>query len=280
MTVRQQSFFVALWTVIGLSLFPKLIEGFVTPRAGSVKRNVESLVVVSATKTRREVLQRVVGSIVPTVVVTALGQVDKAEAKDQNFTPGGTLVDRPVGVTVGNSEATTSRKLDNSNALFQQDHYFKFGVAPEWIEPGNIDFPKTMPFTLTQQRYDTLKKYGNRLQSGFASLQSINDSLQKDDDDAIVNQVTTMIKEDAFNFRPMGLVANGFLASENTGTTNELLLSRWYINEMYLQVNDIATDESSKRQGHYQAAIKAANSYIQLMNRVITPKVGEKLPFL
>ncbi len=48
------------------------------------------------------------------------------------FTPGGTLVDREVGVTVGNDEASPSRKVNNENVLFSQDNYFKFGVAAPW----------------------------------------------------------------------------------------------------------------------------------------------------
>ena len=90
------------------------------------------------------------------------------------FTPGGTLVDRDVGVTVGNSEASTSRKVDNSNVLFSQDNYFKFGVAAPWIEADSTEFPKTMPFVLSQQRYDSLKKYGERVKAGAQAVPTFN----------------------------------------------------------------------------------------------------------
>ena len=75
----------------------------------------------------------------------------------------------------------------------------------------------------------------------------------------------------------MGLMANGFLASENTGTTNELLLSRWYINEMLLDIDDIKKATSKKEALQlYTALTNALNSYLSLLNRVITPKVGDK----
>ena len=67
-------------------------------------------------------------------------------------------MDYTVGVRVGNAEASPSRKPDNSNTLFDRDYYFKFGTAAPWIEPGNTDFPKTVPFVRSQQRYDALKQ--------------------------------------------------------------------------------------------------------------------------
>jgi hypothetical protein len=71
--------------------------------------------------------------------------------------------------------------------------------------------------------------------------------------------------------------ANGFMASENTGTTNELLLARWYINEMYLDINDIK-NASSKEEAtkSYKVIVNALNSYLGLMKRAITSKVGDK----
>ena len=43
----------------------------------------------------------------------------------------------------------------------------------------------------------------------------------------------------SYRLRPLGLLVNSFLASENTGTTNELMLARWYINEVYLRIDDV-----------------------------------------
>jgi hypothetical protein len=192
------------------------------------------------------------------------------------FTPGGTLVDRDVGVTVGNPEASPSRKVDNSNVLFSQDNYFKFGVAAPWIEADSTEFPKTMPFVLSQQRYDNLKKYGDRVKSGAEAVKGLEADIKAGNYASISNG-----DDPKYALRPLGLMANGFLASENTGTTNELLLARWYINEAYLRLFDIskATSESEALVAH-DAAKKAINSYFAMMNRSISSKVGNKFDYI
>ena len=190
----------------------------------------------------------------------------------KSFAPGGTLVDYKVGTTAGNAGANTRRRSDNSNVIFNQDYYYKFGTAPQFIKEGEIDFPKKMPFTLSQQRYDTMKKYRERVQRGIDIIQyDIKELIDKD-------EWSNIPDGDApeYSIRPMGLMANGFLASESSGTTNELLLARWYINEVYLDVSDIKSSSSkSNALIAYDSTIKAMNSYLNLLNRVIIPKVGD-----
>jgi hypothetical protein len=189
----------------------------------------------------------------------------------KTFAPGGTLVDYEVGVTVGNPMASKSRKADNSNVVFSQDYYYKFGTAPQWIENGNTDFPKTMPFTPSQQRYDTMKKYRDRVQRGIDLVTSLGEAIEKGEYGSIPDASAP-----EYSIRPMGLLANGFLASENTGTTNELLLARWYINEIYLDINDIQSASSKEdAKASHTAAKKALNSLLTMLNRVVTSKVGD-----
>ena len=207
------------------------------------------------------------------VALTTLLSVFPANA---DFAPGGTLLDRTVSVTYGNSEASLSRARDNSNVLFNQDNYYKFGAAAQWIEPGNTDFPKTMPFVPSQQRYEALKKYGSRVKIAIDEISKIG----RVDSATDIPEATDPI----YQLRALGLLANVFLASDNTGTTNELMLARWYINEVYLRIGDlrIALDKGDKSEAklchHY--AKKAMNSYLSLMNRVITSKVGEPFVFV
>mmetsp|Transcript_7284 Transcript_7284/g.10430 ORF Transcript_7284/g.10430 Transcript_7284/m.10430 type:complete len:283 (+) Transcript_7284:90-938(+) len=197
------------------------------------------------------------------------------------FTPGGTLVEFEVGPTVGNAEASSSRKADNSNVLFNQDNYFKFGTAAPWIEPDSTEFPVKMPFTLSQQRYDGLKKYGTRVNAGAQFINNLGEAIRSVTDGNFKDVIPDPLSAPEYALRPMGLLANSFLASENTGTTNELLLARWYINEMLLQVGDIKAAKSEQDAlKSYSAAKKAVNSYFAMLNRVITPKVGDKFPYL
>ena len=148
-----------------------------------------------------------------------------------DFAPGGTLLDREVSATYGNPEASTSRNRDNSNVLFDKDNYYKFGSAAPWIDPpGSTDFPKTMPFVPSQQRYDALKKYGHRIVAARDAVSRIGTATTPDD--------VPERDDPAYQLRALGLLANSFLATENTGTTNELMLARWYVNEMYLRIGD------------------------------------------
>uniref|UniRef100_A0A7S4IAD1 Uncharacterized protein n=1 Tax=Odontella aurita TaxID=265563 RepID=A0A7S4IAD1_9STRA len=214
------------------------------------------------------------------ILIGALGSAffPRQSAWASEFTPGGSLVDREVGILVGNPEASPSRKVDNSNVLFSQDNYFKFGQASQWIEPGNVDFPKTMPFTLTQQRYDNLKKYKDRVNRGMATIDGLGDAIKASSD---YSAAVADPSDPQYALRPMGLLANGFLASENTGATNELFLARWYINEMYLHIGDIRLAKSEiAAMKSLSGAKKAANSYLGMMNRVITSKVGDKFELL
>lgn len=264
------SLFLIVCSCNGFSLGP-------LPRRNSVLINLHASSNVEADAqmqpqeyTNRRQLLKQVGVILPSI--TCFSAISNAGS----FTPGGTLVDRAVGVTIGNSEASPNRKVDNSNVLFSQDHYFKFGAAAPWIEPDSVEFPKSMPFVLSQQRYDALKKYGQRVVDGTTTLNNLGDTI-KDGKRATIADASDPI----YALRPLGLLANGFLGSENTGTTNELLLARWYINEIYLRVGDIrnATTDKDAQYAH-EALQKSINSYYAMMNRVITSKVGNKFEYI
>ena len=161
--------------------------------------------------------------------------------------------------------------------MFGQDYYYKFGTAPKFIPKGDTSFPVKMPFVLSQQRYDNLKKYRERVQRGIDLVAS----LQAEYIDTGKFASVPDAESPEYSIRPFGLLANGFLASENTGTTNELFLARWYINEIYLDINDIKNAPSQAEASRsYANAIKALNSYLGMLNRSITSKVGDPFELL
>lgn len=127
------------------------------------------------------------------------------------------------------------------------------------------------------RRYDNLKKYGSRVQSGIDTIIDTINSAIKSNTYATIADASDPI----YQIRPLGLLANGFLASENTGATNELFLARWYINEIYLRIGDVkgAATEGDASEA-YGAAKKAINSYLSMMNRQISSKVGEKFKYV
>mmetsp|Transcript_24854 Transcript_24854/g.71868 ORF Transcript_24854/g.71868 Transcript_24854/m.71868 type:complete len:279 (-) Transcript_24854:124-960(-) len=252
-----------------LLALPLVSHAFV-PSKARVGRADETALFAS----RRDVLNNVAAA-----ASTLLLPIQSASAESQ-FTPGGTLVDRELGPQVGNPEASASRKFDNSNVLFGQDTYFKFGTASPWIEPGDTSFPKQMPFVLSQQRYDALKKYGERVIRGTKAVEALGDVINST---PVEEFSTKILPPDApeYYLRPLGLLANNFLASENTGTTNELFLARWYINEIYLGIADARAAKSKEDAlKSYDAAKKAVNSFLGMMNRSITAKVGDKFELI
>ena len=201
--------------------------------------------------------------------------VDEA-ALSKMFAPGGTLVDYKVGVGVGNDGASKSRRSDNSNVVFGQDYYYKFGTAPQFIPKGDISFPVTMPFVFSQQRYDSMNKYRERVQRGIDLIASLKSEIE-------AGKFASITAADApeYSIRPFGLLANGFMASENTGTTNELFLARWYINEIYLDIDDVRNASSqAEAEMSYSNAIKALNSLLGMLNRSIIAKVGDPFELL
>ena len=220
--------------------------------------------------TRRSILSiGVIGTTLSTLLSSSL-------PANADFAPGGTLLDRPVYVTYGNSEASPSRAPNNSNVLFVQDNYYKFGAAAQWIEAGTTEFPKSMPFVPSQQRYDALKKFNGRVMTSkdqIIKIGSVSSSADVPDSD-----------DPLFQLRALGLLANSFLASENSGTTNELCLARWYINELYLRITDyknaLQKGDQKDAEACYGYIVKAMNSYLTLINRSITSKVGDQFSYL
>lgn len=213
-------------------------------------------------------------SVLGSIAVTTLCVFPLEATAD--FTPGGTLLDRPVSIFFGNAEASPSRRNDNGNVLFNLDNFYKFGAAAQWLQPDSTEFPVTMPFTPSQTRYDALKKYGARLETSKQEIVTIGSA---------ISGIDVPDKDDpVYQLRALGLLANSFLATENTGNTNELLLARWYINEVYLRLGDYKTaldnSDSKEAKKSYECILKAMNSYLTLINRVITNKVGVKFSYL
>merc|ERR1712176_917236 len=123
------------------------------------------------------------------------------------------------------------------------------------------------------------KKYGTRVQSAGYFLETVvKDAISSGD---YLTKLPDPNTDPAYCLRPMGLLANSFLASENTGTTNELFLARWYINEISLDVSDIksARSKTDALKSH-ESAVKALNSYLGMLNRSITLKVGDPFKLL
>ncbi len=62
------------------------------------------------------------------------------------------------------------------------------------------------------------------------------------------------------------------------------MLAWWYINEMYLRIGDyrdaLEGGDRKEAEKRYEILGKATNSYLTLLNRLITSKVGDPFAYL
>jgi hypothetical protein len=134
---------------LGAVLLFASIEAFVTTRDVTVHRGIALFQQPSSSplssKVKEQIPSRHRRELLTAGILAPFAAASPVLAA--SFTPGGTMVDYEVGVMMGNDQASPSRSVDNSNVLFNQDFYYKFGTAPPWMSS-----PQTMPFTPNQQR--------------------------------------------------------------------------------------------------------------------------------
>merc|ERR1719331_2568875 len=172
-----------------------------------------------------------------------------------------------------NPDASLSRDPMNSNVIFGQDFYFKYGRSAPFLQDANSEIPDggAVRFTRVQQRYENYGKYSARVLAGVEAFQALKGAIND-------GSWKTVAADDAkYNFRAMGLLANGLMASENNGPGNVLFLTRWYINECALDVGDVAkASDKAQAAAAWERGRKAINSALIVMNKEISPKVGEQ----
>lgn len=154
----------------------------------------------------------------------------------------------------------------NRNALFPEDFYNKFGTRPEPLT-AETELPGKPVFVRIQTRYDAYSKYASKVNIGLDAVKSM-----KDADSIAANAPTALL-----GLRPMGLLANNLLAYDSI--TNELLLARFYVNQAYFALSDIADGSAADPSAAVRDAKRNLNAYLIMVNRSIPPeKVGPKFP--
>merc|ERR1719424_993228 len=107
----------------------------------------------------------VLGGASAAAAATVLGP-QRARADPAAFLVGG--LDTDV-----NPLASLSRDPMNSNVLFGQDFYFKYGRAAPFLDDATTPLPGEMPFTRVQQRYDAYAKYAGRVVAAVAAFKAV-----------------------------------------------------------------------------------------------------------
>lgn len=162
------------------------------------------------------------------------------------------------------------REFSNNNALFPNDFYYKFGKKPAPID-STATLPGAPPFVRVQTRYDAYQKYATKINVGLAAFKDLAKATDADERKA---SAAILLK----TLRPMGLLANNLLATESV--TNEVLLARYYINEVFFKISDIADRRPDDVPALVDQARLNLNSYLVVVNRAIPPTVGAAFELL
>jgi hypothetical protein len=188
----------------------------------------------------------------------------------------------------------------NEKALFSEDFYFKFGLRPTPEDLKNKPV-EDLPFAPIQRRYTGYKKYEERIKAGldlyggvlrtkvqegaWADVGPLLEKGVKGKGNSKTGEGGTGVlpAELRSSCRAMGLFGNTVLQSENdSGTTSVNLLARHLINEFYFAMDDVAEAAAAGDKNAAKAAWTKgqgyANAYLDIVNRAITSKVGDKFP--
>ena len=162
-----------------------------------------------------------------------------------------------------NPDASLSRDPMNSNVLFSQDFYFKYGRSPPFLVDASSEIPDggAVPFTRVQQRYEAYGKYAARVLAGVEAFRALKGAVDNG------SWATVASDDTKYNLRAMGLLANGLMASENNGPGNVLFLTRWYVNECALDIGDVAkAADKAQAAAAWERGRKAINSALIVLH--------------
>ncbi|KAL3764081.1 hypothetical protein ACHAW5_010451 [Stephanodiscus triporus] len=158
---------------------------------------------------------------------------------------------------------------DNPNVLFDRDNYYKFGSAAPWIDPpGSTDFPRTMPFVPVQQRYDALRRYGTRISASRDVVARVGSATSADD----------VPEQHGRDLPAAGAgIAREFVLRDGEHRYDERAHAREVVHQ-----RDVPPDRGLSRcalEGGSRRRL-ATNSYLSLLNRSISSKVGDQFGYV
>lgn len=204
-------------------------------------------------------------------------------------------------------------RKNNKDALIREDYWYMMGKTPPRVLQGPLkgDDPQFNAFgscesavegggnpctyVSLKQRIPAYSKYGNSIAYGskdVAKLGSILRTIQQksgNDADDLWTEAASLVLTEEKTYPPplvdaelkMILFATAMLTSPNFPTpSRELLVARFYANECHFSSGELA---SAIRARDLPRALRtwefgrdSWNSYFQVVNRTISPKVGDK----
>lgn len=192
----------------------------------------------------------------------------------------------------------------NKDALIREDYWFMTGKTPprlltnplqaedpKWATFGSCDSAdggNPCTYVSLKQRAPAYSKYGSTIAQGAKEYAALGKILQSSS--PAWDQALPLIRGDLGSAAvdaelKMILLATALLVSPNFPTPNkELLVSRYYANEIHFAQGKVRTavEEQNREQAlaAWEFGRDAWNSYFQVVNRSISPKVGDKFELI
>lgn len=198
----------------------------------------------------------------------------------------------------------------NKEAVIREDFWYAKGVLPprKLNSPLMLDDPKwnafgscettgdgssatnSCTYISLKQRQPAYSKYGFSITQGAKEFQQLKAILQAQDWNraasyVFVNPTTNLPPPPLDAPLKMVLFASAMLTSPNfSGSSKELLVARFYVNEFKFAMteigNAIRAQDAPRALAAWEFGKDSFNSYSQVVNRQIVPKVGEPFPFI
>lgn len=194
----------------------------------------------------------------------------------------------------------------NRDALIREDYWYMMGKTPPRLMGEGMmktDNPQWNTFgtcessggtnsctyvSIKQQRIPAYSKYAFLIQLGAKDFRRLGTALAAADWDMaemLLSPATSVPPPAIDALLKMILFASSMLTSPNySGPNRELLVARFYVNECGFATKEIAAAVEARDLDRARAAWDFGrdswNSYLTIVNRQITPKVGDKLEFI
>jgi hypothetical protein len=196
----------------------------------------------------------------------------------------------------------------NKDAVIREDFWYSKGVTPprKLNSPLILDDPKwnafgscettgggtsatnSCTYISLKQRQPAYSKYAFSITQGAKEFQQLKAILQAQDWNkaatfVFVNPNTNLPPPPVDAQLKMVLFASAMLTSPNfSGSSKELLVARFYVNEFKFAVtevgNAIQNQDATRALAAWEFGKDSFNSYSQVINRQIVPKVGDPFP--
>jgi len=185
----------------------------------------------------------------------------------------------------------------NKEAVIREDYWNMMGKTPprllsaplrgddpQWNAFGtcasSVDGGNSCTYVSLKQRIPTYSKYGFNIAYGGKDYAKLGQLLKKQSwsEAAELMDKTSPIVDAELK---MVLFATAMLTSPNfPGPSRELLVARFYVNEAHFAHQELAQaiqqQDDVRAQSAWEFGKDSWNSYFQVVNRAIVPKVGDK----